>query len=67
MSKDGTGEFRDLEPVVRVGVLASILGSVAAGAMVATTIGAFAVIALVVGARHARASGRQNVPDTVVR
>jgi len=40
-------------PVIGVGVLSSALGSVAAGAIFATTIGAFAIVALVVGARHA--------------
>jgi MFS family permease len=43
-------------PIIGVGVLSSALGSLAAGAIFALTIGAFAVAALVVGARHARAS-----------
>jgi predicted MFS family arabinose efflux permease len=38
-------------PVVGVGVLSGALGSIAAGAIFAITIGAFAVIALVVGTR----------------
>ena len=40
-------------PVIGVGVLSSLVGSVAAGATFAITIGAFAVIALIVGGRYA--------------
>ncbi len=43
-------------PVIGVGVLSSALGSIAAGAIFAIAIGVFAVVALVVGVRHARAS-----------
>jgi len=42
-------------PVIGVGVLSGALGSVAAGAIFATTIGAFAIVALVFGARHSPA------------
>lgn len=42
-------------PVVGVGILSGAVGSVAAGAIFAITIGAFAVAALLVGARYARA------------
>ena len=42
-------------PVIGVGVLSRALGSVTAGAIFAVTIGAFAMVALVVGARRARA------------
>jgi hypothetical protein len=41
-------------PVIGVGVLSSTLGSVTAGAIFALTIGAFAVVALVVGGRYSR-------------
>jgi MFS family permease len=42
-------------PVIGVGVLSSALGSLTAGAIFAITIGAFAVIALLVGRRYAPA------------
>ncbi len=42
-------------PVIGVGLLSSAIGAVAAGAIFATTIGAFAVVAFVVGCRYPRA------------
>jgi MFS family permease len=42
-------------PVIGVGVLSNVFGSVTAGAVFAVTIGAFALIALFVGARYPRA------------
>ena len=41
-------------PIIGVGILSRVLGSVAAGAVFAITIGAFAVIALVVGTNQRR-------------
>jgi MFS family permease len=41
-------------PVIGVGVLSSAIGTLAAGAIFAVTIGAFAVIAFLVGARYTR-------------
>lgn len=43
-------------PVIGVGVLSSAVGTMAAGATFAVTIGVFAVVAFVVGARYARAT-----------